>query len=155
MAATVDRASLGAWLLKCNPALWDLRAFVDSGVRLESWAVQRNYRSALMAPGDRVLFWVSGDGRQGLSRGIWGDGQVVAAAEDWVEDEPGWWRHDGSRHAVRARVRVDISLLPEPVPATDLVARGITDLEVQRQPFMANPSWVSRDQLWVLDELLP
>ena len=156
MAPAVSRSELGAWMLKCNPALWDLRGFISSGERgLTSWAVQRNYRSALMAPGDRVLFWVSGDGRGGLVRGIWGAGFVVAEPEDWVDEEHGFWLADSGRRAVRCRVEVDIRFLSEPIPARDLRARGLAGLEVQRQPFMSNPSWVSTRQLAVLEELLP
>jgi hypothetical protein len=155
VARAIDRDNLGAWLLKANPALWDLSAFLKAGEnRIRSWAVQPGYRSGLMAAGDRVLFWVSGDGRSGLARGIWGDGQVVAAAEDWVDAEPGFWRDDSARAAVRARVRVSITFLTEPVTADELRARGLTDLEVLRIPQGANPSWVSRDQLAILDELL-
>ena len=44
----VDRARLGAWVLKCNPVLWDLRGLIDSGVdRMTSWAVQPGYRARL------------------------------------------------------------------------------------------------------------
>ena len=28
MAHAINRSNLGAWLLKCNPALWDLAAFL-------------------------------------------------------------------------------------------------------------------------------
>ena len=144
MANAINRDSLGAWLLKANPMLWDLAGFLRSGERrLTSWAVQKGYRSALMRPGDRVLFWVSGDGRTGLARGIWGDGEVTAPAEDWVDTEPGFWQDDQARRAVRARVQVDITLLSEPVTVADLRARGVLDLEVQRIPQGANPSWVS------------
>ncbi len=156
MAQAVGRANLGAWLLKCNPHLWDLRAFIASGEsRITSWAVQRNYRSDLMARADRVLFWVSGSGSSGLARGIWGAGHVVAPAEDWNDDEPGFWIHDQPRRAVRGRVPVDIALFDEPVTVTDLRARGITDLEVQKIPQGANPSWLTKPQLAALDELLP
>jgi len=154
VANAVSRSNLGAWLLKCNPALWDLAAFIRSGDRIRSWAVQRNYRAAMMAPGDRVLFWVSGDGRGGLPRGIWGAGHVVAPAEDWVDAEHGFWRDDQSRRGVRARIQVDIPLFSEPVTAAVLRARGVVDLEVQRMPQGANPSWVAKGQLTVLDELL-
>jgi EVE domain len=155
MARAIDRDNLGAWLLKANPSLWDLRGFLEAGEnRLTSWAVRPGYRTGLMTPGDRVLFWVSGDGRSGLARGIWGDGQLVAPAEDWVDAEPGFWRDDRARQALRARVRVDIRLLDEPVTAGELRARGLTDLEVLRMPQGSNPSWVSRAQLAVLDELL-
>jgi hypothetical protein len=156
MARAIDRDNLGAWLLKANPALWDLQGFLQAGEnRLTSWAVRPGYRTGLMTPGDRVLFWVSGDGRSGLARGIWGDGQLVAPAEDWLETEPGFWRDDRARQALRARVRVDIRLLDEPVTAAELRARGLTDLEVLRVPQGSNPSWVSRAQMAVLDELLP
>ena len=156
MAHAIDRDNLGAWLLKANPALWDLSGFLKAGDnRIRSWAVRPGYRSRLMAPGDRVLFWVSGDGRSGLARGIWGDGEVVAPAEDWVDAERGFWRDDGARAAVRARVQVSITFLDEPLTAEELRARGMTDLEVLRMPQGANPSWVSHDQLEVVDELLP
>ncbi len=156
MAQAIDRDNLGAWLLKANPALWDISGFLKSGQsRIRSWAVQPGYRSRLMTAGDRVLFWVSGDGRSGLARGIWGDGEVVAPAEDWADAEPGFWRNDTARRAVRARVQVSITFLDEPVTAEELRARGLTDLEVLRIPQGANPSWVSRDQLAVLEELLP
>ncbi len=156
MARAVDRAQLGAWLLKANPAVWDLRGFLDSGERrLTSWAVRPGYRSALMQPGDPVLFWVSGDGRTGFPRGIWGLGAVTAPAEGWHDAERGYWTDEGSRQGVRARVEVDIRLLDEPVPVTELRAAGVTDLEVQRQPFGPNPSFVSTTQLARVAELLP
>jgi len=154
VAYAVSRSNLGAWLLKCNPALWDLSAFLRSGEPITSWAVQRNYRAAMMAPGDRVLFWVSGDGRGGLARGIWGSGHVIAPAEDWVDAERGFWHDDQSRRAVQARIQVDIPLFDEPVTAADLRARGVVDLEVLRMPQGANPSWVSVDQLAAVNELL-
>ncbi len=156
MAKSVDREHLGAWLLKANPAVWDLRGFLDSGERrLTSWAVQPGYRSALMRPGDRVLFWVSGDGRSGFARGVWGLGTVTAPAEAWQDAEPGFWTDHGSRQALRARVEVDVVLMEEPVLAAELRAAGITDLEVQRQPFGANPSFVSTAQLERMADLLP
>ena len=156
MARTVERARLGAWLLKCNPAAWDLRGFLDSGERrVTSWSVQPGYRSALMAPADRALFWVSGDGRQGFPRGLWGLGHVRAEAEAWSEGDRGFWRAADGHHGIRARVEVDIALLDEPVTDAELRAAGVADLEVQRQPFAANPSWVTTEQLAALVDLLP
>jgi hypothetical protein len=156
VAQTVDRDRLGAWLLKCNPTAWDLRGFLNSGERrLTSWSVRPGYRSALMAPGDRVLFWVSGDGRQGFARGLWGHGWVAAEAEPWSEGDQGFWRTADGHHAIQARVELDVALLEEPVTDAELRAAGVRDLEVQRQPFAANPSWVSRDQLGVVTDLLP
>ena len=155
-SARVDRDRLGAWLLKCNPAAWDLRGFRAAGEdRVTSWSVQPNYRSALMRPGDLVLFWVSGDGRQGFARGIWGLGQVLAEAEAWSESSRGFWHASDGHHGIRARVEVDIELLDEPVTDAELKAAGVTDLEVQRQPFAANPSWLTAAQLRACQDLLP
>jgi len=156
MARAVDRSELGAWLLKCNPTAWDLRGFLDSGERrVTSWSVQPSYRSALMTPGDRVLFWVSGDGRQGFARGVWGLGHIAAEAETWSEGDRGFWRAADGHHGIRARVEVDIALLEQPVSDLELRGAGIDDLEVQRQPFAGNPSWVSTPQLRALEDLLP
>lgn len=156
MVQAVDRENLGAWVLKANPAVWDVRRFrADGETRLTSWSVQRGYRSALMRRGDRVVFWLSGPGRGDLVRGIWGLGHVLAEAEPWTDTEPGWWLDDAARQALRHRVEVDVPLLDQPLPATELRAAGITDLEVQRVPQMSNPSWVSRAQLAALDDLLP
>lgn len=155
-SARVDRDRLGAWLLKCNPAAWDLRAFRAAGEdRVTSWSVQPNYRSALMRAGDPVLFWVSGDGRQGFARGIWGLGQVLAEAEPWSEASRGFWHASDGHHGIRARVEVDIRLLDEPVTDAELKAAGVADLEVQRQPFAANPSWLTAAQLRACQDLLP
>jgi predicted RNA-binding protein with PUA-like domain len=156
MPRAVERDRLGAWLLKANPAVWDLRGFLDAGERrLTSWSVRPGYRSALMQPGDRVLFWVSGDGRSGFARGVWGLGAVTAPAEPWHDGERGFWTDEGARQGVRARVEVDVALLEQPVPVTELRAAGVRDLEVQRQPFGPNPSFVSTDQLARMLDLLP
>ena len=131
MAQAVDRDRLGAWLLKCNPAAWDLRGFLATGERrLTSWSVSPGYRSAMMAPPDRVLFWVSGTGRQSFPRGVWGLGQVTAEAESWVEESHGFWRDPADRHGIRARVLVDIALLDDPVTDAELRSAGVGDLEV-------------------------
>jgi predicted RNA-binding protein with PUA-like domain len=156
MAQAVSRETLGAWLLKANPAVWDLRRFrADGETHLTSWSVQRGYRSELMRRGDKVVFWLSGPGKGDLVRGVWGHGHVVAEAEAWADTERGWWLDDAARQALRRRVEVDVPLLEQPLPATDLRAAGITDLEVMRVPQGSNPSWVSRPQLAALSELLP
>jgi hypothetical protein len=152
----VERERLGAWVLKCNPTLWDLRALLETGERrLTSWAVHPSYRTRLVAPGDRVLFWVSGDGRDGLPRGVWGLGHTVSDVEPWVESSQGLWRSASDAAAVRLRVEMEVRLLDEPVEDAELRAAGIDGLEVQRQPFMANPSFVTRDQLEAIEALLP
>ncbi len=156
MGQAVSRENLGAWLLKGNPAVWDVRRFRAEGHdTVTSWSVRPGYRSALMRTGDRVVFWLSGPGTGGLVRGVWGLGHVVGEPEPWTDTDRGWWLDDAARHALRARVEVHVPLLAEPVPAAELRAAGVTDLEVQRVPQGSNPSWVSRPQLDALADVLP
>lgn len=150
MARVITEATLGAWLLKCDPELNpDLVRQVDEpGTHvIRRWCVADGYRSRMMAPGDRVVLWVSGDGRL-LERGIWGVGRVTGEARD----RPGV---HGRGTAMEVALDVPLVRRGAEVPAAELVAAGIADLEVQRQPFMSNPSWVSREQLARLEPLLP
>lgn len=137
MAPTITRDDLGAWLIKAAPdTAIDLPALVErGGQRVTSRCVTRGYRSRLMAEGDAVLLWVSGNGRR-LASGIWGVGHVLGPVGE-------------------GEVPLDLPLLDEPVTAAELLAAGIDDLEVQRMPAGANPSWVSREQLARVEPLLP
>jgi hypothetical protein len=107
-----------------------------AGEAKPSWCVADNYRSRLMRPGQRVLFWVSAHAR----RGIWGAGEITGAPS--VED--------GQLH-----VSVHISLLAEPLTAVELSAvPGLRSMEVFRSPQQANPSWVTVAELAQIDSLL-
>ena len=157
--ARVSAANLGAWLVRCNPAKWDLAGYLAGGGKtIDSCSVVENYRSAMMAPGDRVVLWVSGDGRV-LARGIWGIGHVSAGIRDEpaesVPPRPHHWLDERTRRSVKHAVFVDIPLLASPVTDAELRSAAIDDLEVQRQPMGSNPSWISTDQLARLDPLLP
>jgi hypothetical protein len=135
----VTRDNLGAWLFKCAPRLsTELHGTVDVA-RVTSRCVVRGYRAAMMQPGDRVVLWVSGDGRW-MARGIWGIGHVTGAV-------------DGT--ADRPSVPMDIPIFASALTDADLRAAGIGDLEVQRMPAGSNPSWVSMQQWEAIEVLLP
>jgi hypothetical protein len=132
---TLER--LGAWVIKCNPKRTDVEPMRAAGETKPSWCVADNYRSRLIRPGHRVLFWVSAHPR----RGIWGAGRI--AGEVTVED--------GRLHAP-----VHIPLFTEPVTAVELSAiTGLRSMEVFRSPQQANPSWVSAAELALIEPLLP
>ena len=127
---------LGAWVIKCNPSKTAVEPMCAAGEAKPSWCVADNYRSRLMQPGQRVLFWVSAHAR----RGIWGAGEITGAPTD----------EDGQLH-----VSVHIPMLAEPLTATELSAvSGLRSMEVFRSPQQANPSWVSRSELALIDPLL-
>jgi len=141
MAPTITGDNLGAWLVKGNPETSsDLPSWIQvGGTVVRSWCVVPGYRAEMMAAGDRVILWVSGNGRR-VARGIWGMGHVTGPVEEM---------------GPKPSVPLHLPLLDQPVPAHDLVAAGITDLEVQRMPQGSNPSWASRHQLARLMPLVP
>jgi hypothetical protein len=133
---SVTREALGGWLLRRRPGTPSLAALVSAG-GLEGFCVRDNYRSELMRIGDLALLWISGrDAR--YERGIWASGRL--------EGEPD----------VHSTVLVRLTRLAGgPLTDRQLRGHGIDDLEVQRQPFGSNPSWVSAEQLRRLVALHP
>jgi hypothetical protein len=131
---SVTREALGGWLLRRRPGSPSLPALVSAG-GLEAFCVRDNYRSELMRIGDLALLWISGRDER-YERGIWASGRL--------EEEPG----------VDKTVPVRLTRLAGgPLTDRELRGHGIDDLEVQRQPFGSNPSWVSADQLRRIVEL--
>jgi len=107
-----------------------------AGEAKPSWCVADNYRTRLVRPGQKVLFWVSAHPR----RGFWGAGEVTG---DITVD-------DGRLH-----VPVRIPLFDEPLTAVELRSvGGLDSMEVFRSPQQANPSWVSRAELALIERLL-
>lgn len=155
----ITAKTLGTWLVRCNPAKWDLAGYMaGGGEQVDSVSVVENYRSAMMQPGDPIVLWVSGNGRL-LARGIWGLGHVTASVRDEpatpAPDAESHWLDERTRRAVNHAVFVDIPLLDSPVTDAELRSAGLDDLEVQRVPMGSNPSWLSREQLARMRPLLP
>ena len=156
MPRPITQQNLGAWLLRCNPKNEpELPRLVAGGHRITRWCVADNYRSQMMAAGDPIVFWVSGDGRL-LVRGIWGIGHVVGAGVfDSLPDEHRSLSQSGTEPSERPKVDVDIPLLSAGISDGMLRAAGIDNLEVQLQPQGSNPSWISVVQLAQLAQLVP
>lgn len=135
MDRAVTLETLGAWVIKCNPRLTDVEPMRAAGAAKPSWCVADNYRTRLIRPGQKVLFWVSAHPR----RGFWGAGEVTG---DVTLD-------DGRLH-----VPVHVPLFDEPLTAAELTSAGLDSLEVFRSPQQANPSWVSTAELALVERLL-
>ncbi|WP_445257001.1 DUF3883 domain-containing protein [Nocardioides aurantiacus] len=158
---TITEENLGAWLIKCDPnTKYDLPGAIAAGIHVvTNWSVADNYRSRMMAPGDRIILWVSGDGRI-MDRGIWGIGHVTGYVHDTVHEEDpesgenSFWHNEEDRLAVTNDIAVNIPVFEDAVTGAELKAAGIVDLEVQRAAQSSNPSWVSREQLAALEPLL-
>ena len=136
MDRAVTLESLGAWVIKCNPRLTDVEPMRAAGETKPSWCVADNYRSQLIRPGQRVLFWVSAHPR----RGFWGAGRITGDVT----------MEDGQLH-----VPVHIPLFAEPLTVAELrTSAELHSLEVLRSPQQSNPSWVSVAELALVDRLL-
>jgi Domain of unknown function (DUF3883) len=163
VANLITEDNLGAWLIKCDPdSKFDLpRMIEEQGTdTVTNWSVADNYRSRMMRPRHRAILWVSGNGSR-MTRGVWGVGWVTGYVHDAVPDvlEPGedsYWHSEEDRLAVTNDIALDIPLFESgtELAAADLVAADITDLEVQTQAQMSNPSWVTKEQLAEIEALL-
>ncbi|WP_180819274.1 protein NO VEIN domain-containing protein [Gordonia terrae] len=150
--------NLGAWVFKCNPKVWKIEEFIADGNNwIDSWSVFDNYRSEMIANGQRAILWVSGSETGKTPRGIWGLGWTAGVRYPVVDTEDGYWATTEGRAAVDWFVPTDIHLLDEPVSAADVLAHNphLRDMEVFRSPQMANPSWISKSELRLLERLLP
>lgn len=151
-AGKVTSETLGAWLLKADPEVWDIARWIDEGrARIDDWSVQRNYRSLMMERGQRVFLWVSGQGRK-LEPGIWGIGWVTGPC-DWDVAGDDYWLDADVATNVGFFARVDIILLKEPVTRAVIRADARFErLEVLRQPFGSNPSFLTQAEAAALSE---
>jgi hypothetical protein len=145
----VTLQTLGAWVVKCDPRLTDLDAIRSTGSGVvDQWCVADNYRSDLIAADQRVLLWVSGPRGAPIERGFWGSGETTGR----VFGGPAPLR-PGSKRKLFAPMR--LRLLEAPVTATAVAAiPELADIEVVRQPQMSNPSWLTTEQIEILDALL-
>ena len=46
------------WILQCNPSVWRIRDFFESGRTGTQWVIRRHWTK--MSPGDDVAIWMSG-----------------------------------------------------------------------------------------------
>ncbi|RYB93783.1 hypothetical protein EUA93_05050 [Nocardioides oleivorans] len=135
LAQAVTEGDLGAWVIKARGSEPSTQEHVRSGfVQASSWCVRRSYRTDLVRAGQPVLLWVSGR-EAAAPAGIHARGSTTGVVT-------------GDRMPVR------LESLPRPLLRSELAGHpALEALEVLRMPAGSNPSFVSRDQLVVLQEL--
>lgn len=156
----VTDETLGAWVFKCNPKVYDLPAQIADGERfIDSWSVAgNNYRSVMIGSGHKAILWMSGPETGSAPRGIWGIGWTTGTMFDASTLGSGYWVDQEQAAAVESMVPTAIQILDQAdrLEAHELRAvPALQDLEVFTSPQQSNPSWVSKDQLAALEKLLP
>lgn len=152
---TVSESNLGAWLLTCNPKHYNLPQEIDDGeTHVGSWSVVDNYRSRMFEPGQRALLWMAGPENGAAPRGIWGIGYIDGelSATDGMRGR--YWSDDAKAAAVRWYVNTDIEILDpdERIHVEELRSvPGLADIEIIRQPQTSNPSWVTKEELALIE----
>ena len=156
VARLADGTPVGAWLLKANPAVWDIGAFLDSGADVDRWRLARSYRTDLLARGQPVVLWVT-RGDPDREPGVWGVGAVSGEVSDDVgEPDDPLWRDLGAQREVRPYVEVRLRVLRAPVRATELrVHPALVGMELFRAPRMGSPVALTPVEWGAMARLLP
>jgi hypothetical protein len=137
----VTAGTLGAWLLKADPAGGAVDRMAANAYRdVLTRCVRPSYRAALVAPGQPVLLWVSGRDPRYPS-GIHAAGHTTGPVED---------SHDGPVMPVR------LDAVTPYVPRAALLADPrLAGIEVLRMAAGSNPSYLDAVQYAALCELFP
>ena len=122
-----------------------------------------NYRSDMMQYGQRVLLWVTGAHDGDLPRGFWGSGWITGEVhglvdhdEDLGEVNVGYWLDQEARDRMRFAAPMNLHVWDKPLPEAELSrVPGLDQIEVIRMRQASNPSWISTEQLALLEPLLP
>lgn len=150
-----DGTAVGAWLLKANPAVWDIGTFLASGVEVDRWRLAPSYRAGLMAPGHPAVLWVT-RGDPGLEPGVRAVGVVTAEARaDVGEPDDPLWRDLTAQQQVRPYVEVRLAALARPV--TDAEVRAdprLAGTEILRVPRLGSPVALTPGEWEALGDLL-
>ena len=132
---------LGAWVLKCNPKVWNLPAFLADGhTQVDGWSVRDNQRARSMNPGDPVVFWVSGS-QKDCPSGVWAVGTVTSPAQDDTPDS--YWLVKGATLYVGVHITLDSLLVPRDVIKGDPV---LAESELIRAAQMSNPVMLDAEE---------
>jgi hypothetical protein len=138
----VTETTLGAWLLKSDPARAPMEEWVatDFGV-VTTRCVRATYRTEVVREGQPVLLWLSGrhpDFPAGIHAHGWTTGPVRV-------DEA-----SGPVMPVRLHGTDPV------VPRAELLASAeLHGIEVLRMPAASNPSWLDREAWQALREQFP
>ena len=155
----INEKTLGAWVFKCNPKVYDLPAEVADGETfVDNWSVVENYRSDMIRAGQKAILWMSGSKSGSAPRGVWGIGWTTGTVFDVSSVGGGYWVDREQAAAVEWMVPTAIHILDQADRLESDELRSVPallDLEVFTSPQQSNPSWVSKDQLAALETLLP
>lgn len=144
----LDRQAIAGWLLKANPAIYDVEAALQDRVPFSSWRLAPSYRLELIAPSDPVVLWLTGPDRGVIAAGVVTDVPVTSrgGTEYWVDAEE------------KAKIRPYLPVRMTPIPKIreeELTSSAsFQQAEVIRVRQMGNPSFLTHDELAIVKDLM-
>lgn len=156
IATLADGSAVGAWMLKANPAIWDIGAALEQRLSVDWWRLARSYRADLVHPGHRCILWITrGDKR--VASGIWGFGTVTGEPIEAPGDpmDP-LWVDERAREQIRPRIPVELRILEAPIEREQIREDPrLAGLEILRVPRIGNPAAVSPAEWEAIRTLVP
>lgn len=153
---TPQGRKIGAWVLKCNPAMSNLAADLAEHGRIRAWSVVESYRFDLLREGHPCVMWVTGSAGSPVPAGIYAVGEIVKNADGDLLISDRWDDSvkpvDGkAKDAVKEFVSVDMHWLQEPITKADLLDQHpeFAQAEVVRAPQVGSPSFLTPEE-WEL-----
>jgi hypothetical protein len=136
-------------MFKANPDVWDVLAFLETGVDVDSWRMAPSYRVDLIEPGHPCVLWVTGPRRARHTPGVWAIGEITGEPfEDVGDVDDPLWIDLGAAHQVRPFVEVSMQVLDEPVPRAELAAEPMfAEAEILKSPRMGSPLALTTEEL--------
>ncbi|WP_236865308.1 DUF4011 domain-containing protein [Brevibacterium daeguense] len=144
----------GAWVLTCNPSVFDPRDLVETDYSEGGWTVnpRATSRTALMEPGQRVLMWMT-NGSDEFPRGFWGAGSLTSSVFADAADYSQGWLVERDREQ-EMFIEFEMDMFREPVRAEQLVAdellAGIEPLQAPQ----VTPAFLTLAELEHLNQLM-
>ncbi len=156
----ITKANFGAWVIKCDPKVWDFqRMVIEQGEpEITGWTLGNSYRLDLMRPGQPVVFWLSGSTTGDVVfRGVWGFGKLTSGVtvtrgfSSKKEARDNGWKDVAKASKPGFSVDTDIPLLVEPIRSDDFTAIPILGKsELIRVPRIANPAFLTKEEFAAL-----
>jgi hypothetical protein len=116
IATLKSKKPIGGWVVKANPAVYDVRTEIEEFGAVTGWTLHPTYRLGLVLPAHPVFLWVSGDDPL-LPSGLWGVGEVRRRPyPTTIPENAEGWDPDHIPRGTVASVDTWIQILATPVP---------------------------------------
>lgn len=153
LGTTKQGQEIACWVMKCNPAVFNIAEDVAATGEVGNWSVRETYRLDLMEPGQPCLLWVTGGKDSPVPAGFYAAGVLGAAPDGGVlvldryaegvrpNDQQG-------ADAVRTFAVCNLSWLATPVTKAELLSAypEFESAEMLRSPQGASPAILTPEQ---------